>query len=94
VQKAASHADPRTTMRYGHGPRWTRYATYIVAAYVAGPPGKKPDTEDSSAWPATGQADTATALNINGTAPVTTSAQAKTHVSRSVSTPGSLAMGS
>ena len=37
VQEAASHADPRTTMRYA-GARGSldRHATYIVAAYVAG----------------------------------------------------------
>ena len=37
VQEAASHADPRTTMRYdrAHG-SLDRHATYIVAAYVAG----------------------------------------------------------
>jgi integrase/recombinase XerD len=37
VQEAASHADPRTTMRYDRA--WAsldRHATYIVAAYVAG----------------------------------------------------------
>ncbi|HEX6519982.1 MAG TPA: hypothetical protein VF070_08200 [Streptosporangiaceae bacterium] len=37
VQEAASHADPRTTMRYDR-PRGSldRHATYIVAAFVAG----------------------------------------------------------
>jgi integrase len=37
VQEAASHADPRTTMRYDRG-RTTldRHATCVVAAYVAG----------------------------------------------------------
>ena len=30
VQEAASHADPKTTMRYD------RHATYIVATFVAG----------------------------------------------------------
>jgi len=37
VQEAASHADPRTTMRYdrAHG-SLDRHATYIVAAYLAG----------------------------------------------------------
>jgi integrase/recombinase XerD len=37
VKEAASHADPRTTMRYDRA-RGTldRHATYIVAAYVAG----------------------------------------------------------
>jgi site-specific recombinase XerD len=37
VQEAASHADPRTTMRY-RGARGSldRHATYIVAAYIAG----------------------------------------------------------
>jgi integrase/recombinase XerD len=41
VQEAASHADPRTTMRYDRA-RGTldRHATYIVAAYVAGAAGK------------------------------------------------------
>jgi site-specific recombinase XerD len=37
VQEAASHADPRTTMRYGRARTSVdRHATYIVAAYVAG----------------------------------------------------------
>jgi len=37
VQEAASHADPRTTMRYDRARgRLDRHATYIVAAYVAG----------------------------------------------------------
>jgi integrase/recombinase XerD len=37
VQEAASHADPRTTMRYDRA-RFSldRHATYIVAAYLAG----------------------------------------------------------
>jgi site-specific recombinase XerD len=38
VQEAASHADPRTTMRYDRGRQsLDRHATYIVAAFVAGP---------------------------------------------------------
>jgi integrase/recombinase XerD len=37
VQEAASHADPRTTMRYDrHRGSLDRHATYIVAAYPAG----------------------------------------------------------
>jgi hypothetical protein len=37
VQEAASHADPRTTMRYDRARTSPdRNATYIVAAYVAG----------------------------------------------------------
>jgi integrase/recombinase XerD len=37
VQDAASHADPRTTMRYDRaGASLDRHATYVVAAYVAG----------------------------------------------------------
>jgi hypothetical protein len=37
VQEAASHADPRTTMRYDRArTSLDRNATYIVAAYVAG----------------------------------------------------------
>ncbi len=36
-QEAASHADPRTTMRYDRARvSLDRHATYIVAAYVAG----------------------------------------------------------
>jgi len=57
VQEAASHADPRTTMRYDRARgSLDRHATYIVAAYVAGaarytpppggpgPPGGQPMT--------------------------------------------------
>ncbi len=37
VQEAASHADPRTTMRYDRGRGSVdRHATYIVATFVAG----------------------------------------------------------
>jgi site-specific recombinase XerD len=37
VQEAASHADPRTTMRYDRARgSLGRHATYIVAAYIAG----------------------------------------------------------
>ena len=37
VQEGASHADPRTTMRYDrHRGSLDRHATYIVAAYLAG----------------------------------------------------------
>ena len=37
VQEAASHADPRTTMRYDRARgSLDRHATYIVAAHVAG----------------------------------------------------------
>ena len=37
VQEAASHADPRTTMRYDRGRQsLDRHANYIVAAFVAG----------------------------------------------------------
>jgi len=37
VQEAASHADPRTTMRYDRARTSPdRHATYIVAAYIAG----------------------------------------------------------
>ena len=37
VQEAASHTDPRTTIRYDRARgSLDRYATYIVAAYVAG----------------------------------------------------------
>jgi integrase/recombinase XerD len=37
VQEAASHADPRATMRYDRARgSLDRHATYVVAAYVAG----------------------------------------------------------
>jgi len=37
VQEAASHADPRTTMRYDRARGSPdRHATYIIAAYIAG----------------------------------------------------------
>jgi site-specific recombinase XerD len=37
VQEAASHADPRTTMRYDRARvSLDRHATYIVASFVAG----------------------------------------------------------
>jgi integrase len=37
VQEAASHADPRTTMRSDRGrASLDRHATYVVAAYLAG----------------------------------------------------------
>ena len=37
VQEAASHTDPRTTMRYDRGRQsLDRHATYIVATFIAG----------------------------------------------------------
>jgi integrase/recombinase XerD len=37
VQDAASHADPRTTMRYDRARHsLDRHATYVVAAFIAG----------------------------------------------------------
>jgi site-specific recombinase XerD len=37
VQEAASHADPRTTIRYDRArTSLDRHATYIVAAFIAG----------------------------------------------------------
>jgi len=37
VQEAASHADPRMTMRYDRGRQsLDRHATYIVATFIAG----------------------------------------------------------
>jgi hypothetical protein len=54
-QEAASHADPRTTMRYDRArTSLDRHAACIVAAYVAGLPVERLATEDSSAWPVTG----------------------------------------
>ena len=41
VQEAASHADPRTTMRYDRArTSLDRHATYIVATYIAGQRGR------------------------------------------------------
>jgi Phage integrase family len=49
VQEAASHADPRTTMRYDRARgSLDRHATYIVAAYIAGAPGKR--AGEYSSW--------------------------------------------
>jgi hypothetical protein len=37
VQEAASHADPRTTMRYDRARvSLDRHATYIVSTFIAG----------------------------------------------------------
>ena len=37
VQEAASHTDPRTTMRYDRArTSLDRHATYLVATYIAG----------------------------------------------------------
>ena len=37
VQEAASHADPRTTIRYDRAQRsLDRHATYIVSTFIAG----------------------------------------------------------
>ena len=45
VQEAASHADPRTTMRYDRARgSLDRHATYIVAAYLAGAARSEPAT--------------------------------------------------
>ncbi len=49
VQEAASHADPRTTMRYDRArTSLDRHATYIVATYVAG----QRDSEQARPWKA------------------------------------------
>jgi hypothetical protein len=48
VREAASHADPRTTMRYDRARgSLDRHATYIVAAYIAGAPGNPRAGKDS-----------------------------------------------
>jgi integrase/recombinase XerD len=50
VQEAASHADPRTTMRYDRARgSLDRHATYVVAAYIGRPQVATP-TGRSSAW--------------------------------------------
>jgi hypothetical protein len=37
LQEAASHADPRTTMRYDRGRQsLDRHATYLAAIFIAG----------------------------------------------------------
>jgi Phage integrase family len=51
VQEAASHADPRTTMRYDRArTSLDRHATYIVAATSPEPPGRplQPDRDSSA----------------------------------------------
>jgi hypothetical protein len=53
VQEAASHAEPRTTMRYDRGGQsLDRHATYIVATFVAGasrqPPGPTSNSSRSA----------------------------------------------
>ena len=54
VQEAASHADPRTTMRYDRGRQsLDRHATYIVATFVAG---ASPLTHPPPAFGATARA--------------------------------------
>ncbi|HEX3955390.1 MAG TPA: tyrosine-type recombinase/integrase, partial [Trebonia sp.] len=52
VQEAASHADPRTTMRYDRArASLDRHATYIVAAYIAGA-ARKAALGSRAAWSA------------------------------------------
>jgi hypothetical protein len=51
VQEAASHADPRTTMRYDRARRsLDRHATYIVATFVAGA-SRSPSRRNASTGP-------------------------------------------
>jgi len=51
VQEAASHADPRTTIRYDRARgSLDRHATYIVAASSRAPRGSSRGLGDSSAW--------------------------------------------
>jgi hypothetical protein len=57
VQEAASHADPRTTMRYDRARgSLDRHATYIVAAYAR--PGHRQHCEEPTAAPAASEATT------------------------------------
>jgi hypothetical protein len=52
VQEAASHADPRTTMRYDRArTSLDRHATYIVAAFIAGAARYPQLPGLNSAWP-------------------------------------------
>jgi len=52
VQEAASHADPRTTMRYDRArTSLDRHATYFVATYVAGARGNPQGGSRKAAWP-------------------------------------------
>jgi integrase/recombinase XerD len=51
VQEAASHADPRTTIRYDRARgSLDRHATYIVAAYIAGAARQSAPADNGSAW--------------------------------------------
>jgi integrase len=53
VQEAASHADPRTTMRYDRARgNLDRHATYIVSTFIAGA------TRPASPSPTTATSDT------------------------------------
>ena len=50
AQEAASHADPRITMRYDRARgSLDRHATYIVASYLTGAARQFPWTENSAA---------------------------------------------
>ena len=52
AQEAASHADPRTTMRYDRArTSLDRHATYIVAAFIAGAARLSLSSSSKAAWP-------------------------------------------
>jgi integrase len=51
VQEAASHADPRTTMRYDRARvSLDRHATYIVATFIAGASRSRTDAGYGRCW--------------------------------------------
>src|SRR2546428_13143323 len=57
VQEAASHADPRTTMRYDRARgSLDRHATYIVAAYIAGAARSAGQLDSARRWEPPGRA--------------------------------------
>jgi hypothetical protein len=55
MQEAASHADPRTTMRYDRArTNLDRHATYIVFAFIAGAARWHQLGDHRSVWPPDG----------------------------------------
>ncbi|HLX89464.1 MAG TPA: tyrosine-type recombinase/integrase [Acidimicrobiales bacterium] len=64
VQEAASHADPRTTMRYDRARvSLDRHATYIVSAFSPAPPG---NADRSSGAPRRGRPGAGVAVSSDG----------------------------
>ena len=72
VQEAASHTDPRTTIRYDRARgSLDRHPTYIVAAYIAGAARLSVSAVNGSAWRPHRQADNRRPPDDNGDETVT-----------------------